>query len=268
MKDAGLLQHQIGKMGVVTVMDVLLKDIETGEPLLLLDTLKITSISQEGESKTIRGGIGAPELIDYDFARSVTVTIQDALASLHSLQMLWGGRFIEGDIQYTSVFEARIELDGEDKVVALPDGVTPLEGDKLTQALILSTSADAAYTAESIKTNKIVLSGAKLADAKVNETVKVFILAKIAEGTGALALAINSLDLPPTVHMVGSTYFIDRVTGKKVPMEIEIPLLKINIGGELSMEAEGDAAVFDFNGKALQDPKTKNFFIMKQLPLA
>lgn len=268
MKDAGLLQHQIGKMGVVTVMDVLLKDIESGEPLLLLDTLKITSISQEGESKTIRGGIGAPELIDYDFARSVTVTIQDALASLHSLQMLWGGRFIEGDIEYTSVFEARIEEEGEKKVVKLPTGVTPLEGDKLTQALILSTSADAVYTADSVTAGAIVLGGDQLATAKVNETVKVFILAEIEEGEGALALAINSLDLPPTVHMIGSTNFIDRATGKKVPMEIEIPLLKINIGGELSMEAEGDAAVFDFNGKALQDPRTKNFFIMKQLPSA
>ena len=268
MNETGLLQHQINKMGAVTVMDVLLKDVETGEVLLLLDTLKVTSISQEGENKTIRGGQNAPELISYDFARSVTVEIQDALASMSSLQKLWGGRFVDGEFEYTSVFEARVEEGTEpsEMVVALPEGVTPVEGETLTKALILSTSAEGAYTAAEVKGGKIVLGGTTLP--KLNETVKVFILAEIASGENALALAINSIDLPPTVHMVGSTFFIDGKTGKPVDMEIEIPLLKLNIGGGISMEAEGDAAVFDFSGKALQDPGTKNFFVIKQLPRA
>ena len=65
--------------------------------------------------------------------------------------------------------------------------------------------------------------------------------------------------------MVGQTFFIEQATGKHLPMQIEVPLLKINIGGGMTMEAEGDAAVFDFNAKALADPITKNFFVLKQL---
>ena len=88
MNTVDLLKHQIDKFGVVTVMDVLLVEPGTENPLLFLDTLKITSINQEGQQKEIRGGIGAPELIIYDFARSVSVEIQDALASMGSLGTL------------------------------------------------------------------------------------------------------------------------------------------------------------------------------------
>lgn len=263
MDSTNLLQHQMNKFGVVTVMDVLLLDLVTNQPVLLLDTLKITSIAQEGEQKEIRGGIGAPELISYDFARTITLEIQDALASMSSLQMLWGGKALDGDVEYTAMFEAKA---GENGAIAVPEGITLAkslgEGGALVidpkQMIVLGVDTDKVYV-PTAATDTALTTGAT-----EGEIVRVFLPATETIAEGAMALAINSVNMPPTVKMVGQTFFIDQNTGAEIPMQIEIPRLKINIGGGLTMEAEGDAAVFDFAGKALAD-KNKNFFILKQL---
>lgn len=268
MNTVDLLKHQIDKFGVVTVMDVLLVEPGTENPLLFLDTLKITSINQEGQQKEIRGGIGAPELIIYDFARSVSVEIQDALASMSSLGTLWGGKMLE-DFDYTATFNALVEKKGEKFIVKLPEEIKAANLKDFDKSLVIDSEGQLVYHVEGVAEGDEALELAAPVGVTIvaGSYVKVFVpaSAKATVKGGAAALAINSLDLPPTVKLIGSTYFIDQATGKKVNVEIEIPLLKINISGGLTMEAEGDAAVFDFNGKALADPITKNFFILKQL---
>ena len=260
MNSTNLLQHQINKFGVITVMDVLLLDIETNQPVLFLDTLKVTSLTQEGESKDIRGGIGAPELISYDFARTVTLEIQDALASMGSLQMLWGGKQYqnaEGNVDYTAMFEA--EVDGT--TIEIPKDIT-VEPGKAAEVLILDREKNESYVPKTAEGFTITFEDGK--GPANGAIVKVFLPATAAKAHGAMAIAINSIDVPPTVRLVGETFFIDQATGKKIPMQLEVPKFKINIGGGMAMEAEGDAAVFDFNGKAMADDN-KNFFILKQL---
>ena len=73
-----LLGHNLDKFGMVTVLDVTIYSI-AGEPLLELDTLKVSSISSEGSQKEIRGGQGAELLLQYDYGRTATVEITDAL---------------------------------------------------------------------------------------------------------------------------------------------------------------------------------------------
>jgi len=94
-----LLGHNLDKFGMVTVLDVTIYSI-AGEPLLELDTLKVSSISSEGSQKEIRGGQGAELLLQYDYGRTATVAITDALASMDSLEYLWGGSLTEGNITY------------------------------------------------------------------------------------------------------------------------------------------------------------------------
>ena len=263
MNEMNLLQHQINKFGVVTVMDVLLKDPETKQPVLFLDTLKITSINQEASTKEIRGGIGAPQLINYDYARNVTLEIQDALASLGSLQLLWGGDFIDGDVDYTAVFSAHATEDAGTVSIAIPAEITI--GGVADEILIIDGLNGKTYNVTAIAGQSLTLD--LTAVPAGNPELKVFVPATAAASveSGVAALAIKSTSMPPTVEMTGLTFFIDQATGKKVNMEITVPLLKINTSGGLAMEAEGDAAVFDFNGVALADSITKNFFVLKSL---
>jgi len=102
MNLTNLFNHQKDKKGFVTVMNVLLKDISTKEPLLKLDSLKISNIAVEGNEKEIRGGLGAGLLMTYGYGRTATVEIEDAFASMDSLQYLFGTTtLLEGtDVEY------------------------------------------------------------------------------------------------------------------------------------------------------------------------
>lgn len=91
---ANILQHNVERFGMVTVMDVVLYDLDANDkflkPVLFLDTLKMTNINTEGSAKEIRGGIGNDMLINYDFGRTANIEMQDALLSTESLAILWG----------------------------------------------------------------------------------------------------------------------------------------------------------------------------------
>lgn len=241
MNTFDMFQHQINQFGAVTVLDVVLMDLVSEEPLLFLDTLKVSSISMEASSKTIKGGIGAPVLIEYDFGREVNFEMQDAVASLESLSILWGGQYVtEVDDKILTVFDVTTGTAGAVSHELLKEGMTAYSAKDGTSVEVTGTA------------------GSFTIGTEAGVTYKVFAY-EDAPDTAA-QIVIDSISLPPTVKLVGRTFFIGRTTGKHEEYQLTIPQFKINIGGGLTMEAEGDAAVFDFSGKALVDPITKQQF--------
>jgi hypothetical protein len=115
---SNILQHNIERFGMVTVMDVVLYDINNdgsqGAPKLFLDTLKMTNINTEGSNKEIRGGIGNDMLISYDFGRTANVEIQDALLSPESLSVLWGA----GTQQYVTEISHNVLVENSSAITA------------------------------------------------------------------------------------------------------------------------------------------------------
>jgi hypothetical protein len=63
--------------------------------------------------------------------------------------------------------------------------------------------------------------------------------------------------------MVGESFLLDQDTGRKIGMQIEIPRFKLDTNFSFTLEAEGDASVFDFSGVALSD--NGNIIIMRTL---
>ena len=96
MDALNILAHQAQKFGVVTVIDAILFDRASGEAILELDTLKMANITAEAEEKEIRGGQAATQLIIYNYAKTATMEMQDALASISSLEYLFGADKLEG----------------------------------------------------------------------------------------------------------------------------------------------------------------------------
>jgi hypothetical protein len=76
-------------------------------------------------------------------------------------------------------------------------------------------------------------------------------------------LVLTNLDFPPIVKMVGDSFLLDQDTGRKIAMQIEIPRFKLDTNFSFTLEAEGDASVFDFSGVALSD--NGNILIMRTL---
>ena len=71
----------VGSDGTVTA---------TAAPVLTLDTLKVSNIEFTAEQAEARGGKGNAPLIIWDYGREATVTIEDALLSMDTLQAMFG----------------------------------------------------------------------------------------------------------------------------------------------------------------------------------
>ena len=309
---SNILQHNIERFGMVTVMDVVLYDINAdgsqGAPKLFLDTLKMTNINTEGNNKEIRGGIGNDMLISYDFGRTANVEIQDALLSPASLAVLWGqnagpeavteishNRIVKttdsvnyGTVKVGSVYV--YPLDGTDATVVGGNAAGTLNTD--SRVLWVETVASGTLTGQlqnftilaSGNVDLIIqLPGTAVSVQSVKDaadpvadvpfvfdvvTKKVLIDAAAldvagaeAAGTGVITFTVATSDykevkltndnFPQAMKLVGSSFVIEESTGKKKKIQIEIPKFKINSNFSFTMDAEGDASVFDFNGVAL-----------------
>lgn len=130
------------------------------------DSLKVSNIEVSSEDTSARGGKGNPELISWSYGKEVTLTIEDALFSEHTLELMFGGKD---------------SLDGE------------------------------------------------------------------ANGT----IIVDANSFPDMYTITGTTVMRSYDTGKDEPFGFVIPKGKVNVGGTLTMEAEGDPSTFEMTIKAM-----------------
>jgi hypothetical protein len=61
----------------------------SANPVLVLDTLKVSNIESTAEQSEARGGKGNAALIIWDYGREITVTLEDALLSMETLALMF-----------------------------------------------------------------------------------------------------------------------------------------------------------------------------------
>lgn len=122
-----ILDHQAKRFGVVTVIDATLFDLVTNEPILELDTLKMANIATEAEEKEIRGGQQASQLIIYDYARTASMEMQDALGSIASMQYMFGSQLTDAGVT-KHVKDKGVTVTGDELTLS----AVPFVGTKLT----------------------------------------------------------------------------------------------------------------------------------------
>ena len=87
---AGILD----RYGIKEVADVTFYELNKAgnptNPVLYLDTLKVSTIEQTGEQAEARGGKGNAPLIVWDYGKEINVTLEDALFSAKSLAIMFG----------------------------------------------------------------------------------------------------------------------------------------------------------------------------------
>jgi hypothetical protein len=346
---SNLIGHNLEKFGMITVLDATFYDVATGVPLIHFDTLKMSNISSEGQQKEIRGGQGAELLLTYDFGRTANIEVTDALASMYSLEYLWGGTIDRtatfdylkrkeavvitntlsavisssatvGTVSGAGPFTATITTTGTGlsyevgDILSATNGIGSLGAGVLTVVTTstnsITVSSTLTFTAGAItdvkrKVYQIAINsqmpdlkgkgtlntafkgtvGTRLVDFKITTTTGG---AEIAQAgvrvnselslTSAITyytvtadtavdhtheLVLTNLDFPPIVKMIGDSFLLDQDTGRKIAMQIEIPRFKLDTNFSFTLEAEGDASVFDFSGVALSD--NGNILIMRTL---
>ena len=73
-------------------------DIPEATPLMILDTLKVSTIEQTAEQTEAKGGKGNAPLIIWDYGREVTISLQDAVMSVKALSMMFEGAISDSNV--------------------------------------------------------------------------------------------------------------------------------------------------------------------------
>lgn len=253
-ENIGLLDHELKRFGIVTVADAVMYDILTGAPVLKLDTLKISNISSESQNKQIKGGQFADMLAYYAYGRAVNVEFQDALISDKSMTELWGAAVTAADQSFDLHQVDRLEAVADDTDVIVTLTRTPKTGADVI-VLNVTKGIELDVTTEYTIAGKVI-TGVSTAIA-VGDVIEVYYVFESTDVTDytPVEMILKSTSFPRTVKFVGKSFVLEQKTGQRVAIEIEIPKLKLDGAFSLTMEAEGDASVFDFKGMALINEK-------------
>lgn len=114
--------------GIKEVADVVFYNINEdgsrGDSVLFtFDSLKVSNIEVSSEDVSARGGKGNPELISWSYGKEITFTIEDALCSLDTLALMFGG--IQADNSVTidaSTFGGTYYIEGKTYMRSYTDG--------------------------------------------------------------------------------------------------------------------------------------------------
>lgn len=248
------------KFGVKEVMDVTFYDLESFEPVLYIDTLKMSNLENTAEESEARGGRGNPILLTWDYNREANFTIQDALIAPDGLALLSGME--RGDLFPGT---ARVY---EREVITLA-GVAGVETIVLQHEAIAADRIFVYDVYHGIAAGELTLDGVTLSnmdgvteiniDAGLVEEVDnikqvvVYYPYQRTDLDGPLqTITISSDDFPGYYRVVGDTLIRNARTGLDEPFQLVVHRAKILPGFTITMEAEGDPSVFDMNLKVMR----------------
>ena len=223
------------RYGIKEVADVVFYKIgsngQPGDIALVLDSLKISNIEETAESVGATGGKGNAPLITWDYGKSITLTLQDALFSPASMALMHGAK--APTLTTTTVTRVM-------RVVATST-TTPAVKYTLNGSEVTVTGATFYNAAGTAITQNFVVG--EVYFAKFEQT---------SGATGGYTLEISADTFPGTYYITGDTYARDEVSGNDTYFQFIIPKAKINSNVTLNMQAEGDPTVFDMSIRVLR----------------
>lgn len=257
----------MAKFGVKEVCDVTLYDTVTKKPVLFLDSLKVTSIDNKASQSSAKGGKGNAKLITWDFDRTAEMTIQDALLSPRSLQLLTGNTVKKGVA--TIKMRQSTEWELVDSVMTNKGVLYPLTATSGGAVTLAFTPKEAAgdilvYDASDDGGTPLAagtLSGTTLTNiAWANK--KLIVYYSYDSGVNAETYTITSDKFAGTYILVGDTVIRNAETGKDEPFQIVINNLKFKSDFKLDFKADGDPTPFDMNAEILREASNTKMITM------
>jgi hypothetical protein len=234
------------RYGIKEVADVTFYHInettnEPDYPVLVLDSLKVTSIEQTAETTEARGGKGNAKLIVWDFGKEITVNIEDALFSPKSLSIMFADGKVTSDdttnaTEYGTIMKsARVVATGTAAPVIKIDGKVVNQ----TEVSISWYKADeGAIGLTSVGTTF--------------ETGRVYIATWKHPVKSKSIITITPDSFPGTYYVTGDTMVRSERNGEDEYFQFVIPKAKMQAEQTISMEAEGDPSTFNMSLQVLR----------------
>lgn len=233
------------KYGLKEVADVIFFDIATNRPVLVFDTLKVSNIENASESAEATGGKGNAPLVSWDYGRTATLTMQDALLSDQSLAMLAGTELVTGaDVPNITRYEVVIAGDG--------GAITPTHD---VAGEVTAYDNSSGVLGESLdvtgEVGDMVVTGAQAGD-----QIALFYESPAEEDS---TLVTFQSDKFPSIYRVIGTSLVREPSGVDHPFQFRIPRAKLQSGFTFTMDPE-NVSTFDFNLQVLVDQGTKQLY--------
>lgn len=234
----------MSKYGVKEVMDVTVYDLTTGKPVLYLDTLKMSGLENAADSADARGGKGNPKLLSWEFNRTASLKLQDALMSMKSFALMTGTTV--GENQNSDIYVRELlTVNGSQQVVLAN---TPKSGATITVYKVSEGEEGTEQTAGNPGTtqNTYSISAATLTfnatSCPEGTEVLVYYIRTV---SGTTTLKIESDNFPGFYRIVGDTVIRNNSTGTDEDFQVIIDKCKFKSNFSMSFQAEGDPSVFD-----------------------
>lgn len=271
----------LDKYAIKEVADVMFYELDSkgapSAPVLYLDTLKTSTLSQSSEVVDARGGKGNVKILSWDTNKELTIEMEDAVYSAKSLQIMFGGDMVvTGNEQ-----EVLKTLKAAD--VKLADG----SNDTLTFRLnsndyYIKTGLVTAFSYNSDKVAGVNGYGKEVSDpvavAAPNWTTKEgtsgetgaqkqkieFVTFDLLDCTstvggtdkvieGGMTINIGAEFSSNTYYITGDTYARNVASGRDEFLQFIIPKGKVSAEDvSLTMEADGDPATFSMTVQCLK----------------
>ena len=269
------------RYGIKEVADVTFYELDNAglpaKPVLVLDSLKVTSIEQTAESSEARGGKGNAKLIVWDYGKELTITIEDALFSPKSLSiMMADGRVKNESSNVTVKRSARVIATAAGDINTPPAIV--LDGQTLAQkkykdgtgssGVIIDTADSVGevtvkwYKAEDDQVGLTEINPTKSTDI-VFEAGEVYLATWDHPVKQASTITITPDSFPGTYYVTGDTMVRSDVSGKDEYFQFIIYKAKMQAEQTISMEAEGDPSTFNMTLQVLRAANGKMIDFVK-----
>lgn len=253
------------KFGAKEVLDVTLYDMSTNQPIICFDTLKTSSISVTSEKVYARGGKGNPKLITWELNKEATLTIEDALISPKSMELISGMAtsvgsktvYVRQDNEWDTTGEKPTEKGDLYPLTCSSEGVInlafkPKEAVGDIKIYLKDDDCGSLVTMEEATLNENVLTlGAKGIAVAGGKKVIAYYTRSTSETTQTYV--ITSDKFSGTYKLVGDTVIRNAETGLDEAFQVIIPNLKWTSNLELGFSAEGDPSTTTFECEIMRE---------------
>ena len=224
-------------------------------PVLFLDTLKVSTIEQTAETSEARGGKGNAALIMWDYGKEINVTLEDALFSAKSMAIMFGNGKTKA-IKSSGIISGDTNSNNK-KLVMKTVVYTPSEdeeeyGQDVTDQVGKKFWEDANGALHEIfHARYYTADGTEVLKASIKAKTKYFCTFDIAVQDDAV-IEISANSFPGTYYVVGETFARSEASGKDEMFQFIIPKAKVLSENTITLEAEGDPSVFNMNLRVMR----------------
>jgi hypothetical protein len=254
----------LDKYAIKEVADVMFYELDSkgapSAPVLYLDTLKTSTLSQSSETVDARGGKGNVKLLSWDTNKELTLEMEDAVFSAKSLGIMFGGTMTDNQGNQEVLKTLKAEDISQSEVASETDYcVFTLKGQKYyiaknrvtTFAYVAGSAVPTAVTTPDWGTKNFDFATFDLLDCTMSAEAAVLGTNTVVKN--GIEIRIDAEFGDNTYYITGDTYARNVASGKDEFLQFIIPKGKISAEDvSLTMEADGDPATFSMTVNCLK----------------